>query len=479
MNVSIRIKLTLWFGALFALCLVVFGSVFVYTLNRESLASVDEELDKLSNMLVHTIVRPPTLHIPGNFDIILEQFFGVRTAGKFIQFMKPNGEIVAMSSNLRSSPLPLTDTTIGNLMEGKLRYETVDDFGKWPVRVLSKPVIANEWGFVAIVQVGTSLEGRAHYEKHMARFLVVGILASTALAFFLASFLAGRALKPVDDITEMARRIEAENLSERITTGFSNDEIGRLAKTFNDMIERLESSFRQTRQFTADASHELKTPLTVLKGEIEVVLRGEATTDEYKEVLKSLLEEIDRMSIIVANLLDLAKADVERVGEKNFKDVNLSLILSNRFEQLKKVAMEKNNGEGIELEIKENESVTVKGDEVRLGQLIYNLIDNAIKYTEKGSVTVSLIKGRGEDKGMAVFKVTDSGIGISSEDLPHIFDRFYRVDKARSRDMNPGVTSMGLGLSICKEILKSHSGDIKVESIEGRGTTFKVTLPIS
>ncbi len=474
MNVSIRIKLTLWYGSLFAVGLIIFGTGFVYALNKQSLNSIDEELNGLSNVLIHNVVRPPAaLSIPENFDIVLEQFFGVRTTGKFIQFLKPNGEIVARSSNLREFHLPLTDRSIAHLMEGEKYYETIHTLGKWPVRLYSKPVVMKDWGLVAIVQVATSLEGREHFARFMARFLIVGIIFSTGLAFIVASFFASRALKPVDDITKMAKRIEAGNLSERLTSDLPNDEIGRLAQTFNDMIERLENSFRQTRQFTADASHELKTPLTVLKGEIEVALRGGNVEGEHKETLLSLLEEIDRMSMIVTNLLDLAKADLERSGGGPLdKEVELHLVLADRFHQLEKIAQDK----GVTLELKEPDSIVVLGDKVRLGQLIYNFIDNAIKYTEKGgTVTVSLLKGTGSDKGMTIFKVTDSGIGISSEDLPHLFDRFYRVDKARSREMG----GVGLGLSICKEIITAHKGEVKVDSIEGRGTTFTVKLPLS
>lgn len=471
MNISIRIKLTLWYGTLFAVGLIIFGTGFVYALNKQSLNSVDEELNALSNMLIHNIVKPPAaLNIPDNFDIVLEEFFGIRTTGKFIQFLKPNGEVVAKSTNLRSFHLPLTDSSIAHLTEGRNYYETIDTLGSWPVRLFSKPVIMKDWGMVAIIQVGTSLEGREHYAKYMARFLIFGIILSTGLAFIVASFFASRALQPVDDITRMARRIEAEDLSERLTSDMPTDEIGRLAQTFNDMIERLESSFKQTRQFTADASHELKTPLTVLKGEIEVALRGDNTNDEYKEILESSLEEIDRMSMIVANLLDLAKADLERGGGLQGIEVDLKSVLVNRFEQLQKVATDK----GVVLELKETESLVVLGDKVRLGQLFYNLIDNAIKYTEKsGTVTVSLVSSK-DGIHKAVFKVTDSGIGISTEDLPHLFDRFYRVDKARTRE----VGGVGLGLSICSEIVKTHKGEITVDSIEGRGTTFTVKLPL-
>jgi heavy metal sensor kinase len=313
--------------------------------------------------------------------------------------------------------------------------------------------------------VGSSLEEREKIFNYMVSFTVVGTAISVLIASVVGWFLAVKALKPVDEITRMARRIGAESLDERLLIEGPPDEIGRLAETFNEMIARLERSFKQVRQFTADASHELKTPLTVLKGEIEVALRSGASAEELKEVLLSNLEETDRMSYIVKNLLDLARADVEAVRT----EVSLDSVLAERFEHFRKMAVT----EGIELDIRKNIPLTVSGDPVRLGQLIYNLIDNAFKYTPRGGMVELFLEKSDRE---AILKVKDTGVGIAKEALPYVFDRFYRVDKART-SREGVVGGVGLGLSICKEIAGSHGGTIEVTSELGKGSTFTVRLP--
>jgi heavy metal sensor kinase len=330
--------------------------------------------------------------------------------------------------------------------------------------VVTKPIVL-DGKFIAIVQVGSSFEGMDEIFHLLAYILLPGILACVVVAGAVGWFLARKALRPVAEITGIARKIPAENLDERIRADVPQDEIGRLAATMNEMIERLEKSFQQIRQFTGDASHELKTPLTILKGEIEMALRSKDDIQYMKEVLSSSLEEIDRMSYIVKSLLDLAKMDVEK-GTLAKEPVRLDKVLADRHEHFKRLAFDS----AVQLDILENKPVTVLGDQVRLSQLIYNLIDNAIKYTPRGGKVELRL---GQDGQTAVFRVKDTGVGISAEDLPYIFDRFYRVDKARTRE----VGGAGLGLSICKEIAEAHGGTLTALSEAGKGSTFTASLP--
>jgi heavy metal sensor kinase len=465
MAFSIRTRLTFWYTTLLFVSLLVFGAIFSYSLLKIFIYRIDNQITSVADMMVHTVIRPSgQIFIPRDFDIMLERYFGVRTAGSYIQVLEPHGGVIAKSSNLEGFSMTVPPSTYRAAIEGATTYEVVKTVGKYPLRVVTKPIVL-DGKFIAIVQVGSSFEGMDEIFHLLAYILLPGILACVVVAGAVGWFLARKALRPVAEITGIARKITAENLDERIRADVPQDEIGRLAATMNEMIERLEKSFQQIRQFTGDASHELKTPLTILKGEIEMALRSKDDIQYMKEVLSSSLEEIDRMSYIVKSLLDLAKMDVEK-GTLAKEPVRLDKVLADRHEHFKRLAFDS----AVQLDILENKPVTVLGDQVRLSQLIYNLIDNAIKYTPRGGKVELRL---GQDGQTAVFRVKDTGVGISAEDLPYIFDRFYRVDKARTRE----VGGAGLGLSICKEIAEAHGGTLTALSEAGKGSTFTASLP--
>lgn len=279
-------------------------------------------------------------------------------------------------------------------------------------------------------------------------------------------FLAKQSLKPVHDITLTAQEITATNLRKRIAITNPNDELGRLAETLNSMIARLEESFEQVKQFSMDASHELRTPLTIMRGEIEVALQGTRTPTSYKKILASLLDEVVRMSNIVEGLILLAKAD-SGTATLSKRAVNLGKLIEEITEDAIVLAEQKQ----ISVAVEKLEPVTIQGDELRLRQMVLNLVDNAIKYTpEHGSIFISLIKA----DGTAKLTVRDTGMGIPQEEITKIFDRFYRVDKSRSRLPD----GLGLGLSIAKWVAESHDGKIEAYSSLGSGSTFVVSLPL-
>ncbi|MFZ3072595.1 MAG: ATP-binding protein [Thermodesulfobacteriota bacterium] len=465
---SVRTRLTFWYVTLLTISLVSMGTGFFYTLSKVYVDRIDEQISSISGMLAHAIVRPPAeVRIPRNFDVILERFFGVRTGGNYIQIDSPKGDIMAKSSTLADFELPLSERAFLAAKNGETTFETVRTFGVYPVRLITKPIILKDYGFIGIIQVGSSLEGMDEVYRRMTYLFIFGLAASVAVAGCAGWFLARKALMPVTEITKAAKRITAEKLNERIRIGGPDDEIGRLAATLNGMIGRLERSFNQIKQFTEDASHELKTPLTIMKGEIEVTLRSASSTEELKGTLASLLEEIDRMSHIVNNLLMLARADVDKERAAR-QVVKFDSVISGRFEQIKRIASDK----GIRLELEKNEPLQVLADPVALSQVVYNLIDNAIKYTRAGGSVVVKLE---ESGGFAILSVADTGVGIAGEDLPYVFDRFYRVDKARTREQG----GAGLGLSICKDIVESFDGKIEATSMAGRGSTFSVRLPVA
>ncbi len=467
MALTIRTKLTLWYTTLLTISILAFGVIFSYTLSRIIIDSVDKRITSVADIMVKTVLRPPrTLSLPEHFDIIFERFFGIKTAGNYIQVVTSDGKIEAKSSTLDDFNLPLSKQSYFNAVHGRRSYEMANTAENFPIRVVTYPIMS-KGGLDSILQVGASMEGTQEIVHTTFYLFIFGGPITVLLAGIIGWFLAGKTLRPVDKITQIARKIGAENLNERLKTPGPRDEIGRLAETFNEMIARLERSFRQMKQFTADASHELKTPLTIMKGEVEVSLKSEKSVEGLRSVLISVLEETDRMSYIVKNLLDLARADTDEVPIQHTK-VKLDQILSERFEHSLKLAADK----GLEMKIVKNMPVTIFGDTVALGQLIFNLIDNALKYTQiDGSVELSL----DTDGESAIIKVADTGVGVSKEDMPYILDRFYRVDKARTR----GAGGAGLGLSICKGIVDAHGGRIEVESELGKGSTFIVYLPLA
>ncbi|MCX6122762.1 MAG: ATP-binding protein [Ignavibacteriales bacterium] len=281
-------------------------------------------------------------------------------------------------------------------------------------------------------------------------------------------FLAHKSLKPVDELTRTAKEITAQNLSRRLPTHRVNDELGRLTEQFNDMISRLQASFTQIQQFSADASHELRTPLTIMRGEIEVALRNQRLSKDSRELLKSINDELIRLSSIVESLMILVKSDTGRLVF-NMQPIALDEFIEQLFEETKVLAESKK----IKVQLEHTQPIQINGDAVRLKQLFLNLIDNALKYTPpRGQVTLTLAKKEGD----AVLSVKDNGIGIPRKDQTKIFERFYRVD--RSEDTTEDAGGSGLGLSIAKWITEAHNGSIELKSREGKGSTFTVRFPI-
>ncbi|HEV8130251.1 MAG TPA: ATP-binding protein [Acidobacteriota bacterium] len=280
-------------------------------------------------------------------------------------------------------------------------------------------------------------------------------------------YVAHQALVPVRRVTETARRITSENLSERIPVPDARDEIGELAVTFNDMISRLETQFEQMRQFNSDVSHELRTPLTIMQGENEVALRSNLSVDEYRSLIASNLEELQRLTRMVNEMLWLSKVES---GEYRFEKTPLALdaLLKQLHDQALPLCQSKN----IDLKLEAAEPALVMADEPRLQQLFLNLLSNAIKFTPpKGSICIQL-KTQGQVARVTVY---DTGIGISTQDLGKIFNRFYQAESSRHHD-GGGV---GLGLSIAQRIARAHGGAIHVESALGKGSTFYVDLPVT
>jgi heavy metal sensor kinase len=296
--------------------------------------------------------------------------------------------------------------------------------------------------------------------------LCMAVPAALVLSGGLAYVMARKGLAPMEQLHRMTSRITADHLDQRLPVGNSKDELGRLAQTINDMIARLERSFTEIGRFTADASHELRTPLTALRTEVEVALSKPAEAIDKQNLLSSVLEECERLTRLTEQLLALAREDT-RKGQQAYEPVDLAALVRSVVETMRPLAEAK----GLRVSSHGEAVLMLRGDEVRLRQVFYNLLDNAIKYTpERGEIDVSL-EQRG-DEGIIVLR--DTGIGIPAEHLPHVFERFYRVDKARTR----AEGGTGLGLSIAQSIIAAHAGQIELDSTPGRGTVCTVKLPL-
>jgi len=478
---SLRFKLTLWYVLILGILLISFSAFLYLTLSGSLHRDVDHKLRSLAELIASESTSPLSKFSFGNIDQTLEDSMNLKPIGKFIQVLDESGRIGRKSENLKSVQLPISLQALRNASKGLITYETNRSLGNVPLRIITFPVKENDQ-VTNIIQVASSLQDVEDVLRTLVIILVITVPSILMIFSLGGQFLANKALKPVDRITQTARIITSQNLNQRIQTLKVKDEISRLIDTFNEMISRLDQSFRQIKQFTTDASHELKTPLTILKGEVEVGLRKKRLPHEYEQILQSNLEEINRMSKIVEDLLLLSKADIGEIRLIK-EDIDLTRFITGLIEQMKILAQPKN----IRIETSNHQGeIHILGDPLRMRELFINLIENGIKYTEEGgSILITIAKETDDPfsplpphgkrkEAFANVTVADTGIGIAKEDHEKIFNRFFRVDKARSREQG----GSGLGLSICKWIVEAHQGEITVHSEPGKGSSFIVRLPL-
>src|SRR5215472_5934432 len=442
----LRVRLTLWYGSALALVLIAFSTILYLVTARSLRDAVDQSLEETASAAVRSLEERGFLPLIDEEEL-LSQFPELARIDKFFQIFSPSGTITIRSPNVKQHEVPLSRQALEVAFSGRTVFESAKYPKEPPLRLISVPII---------------------YRGNLL-YIVLVVTMPLALAVSLAGgwFLAGRALRPVDAMTLAAQRIAGGDLTQRLTVPQSGDEIGRLAGTFNNMIARLETSFRQIRQFTSDASHELRTPLTVMKGETELVLRRPRPLKDYQSVLESNLEEIDRMTNIVDELLFLSRADMGEV-----KMASLPVKLESLVEDIHRQATLLGQDRHIEVLLGTMTPAVVLGDELRLRELLLNLVENAIKYSHPGGKVEVTLLTEGQQ---ARVSVTDQGIGVSDEDQKRIFDRFFRTDEARAHTKK----GTGLGLAICAWIAEAHKGKISVVSAPGQGSTFTVTLPVA
>jgi heavy metal sensor kinase len=464
-RLSLRARLTLWYTSLLTVTVLLLGGV-AYGLLAYSLAhDVDVALRSVAQALATQARQGPGPLFPADIDALFRRFFGGSVWDRYFELRDPFGRHDPRWQRPRSDPLPLSQQARRNAEMGLPTLETVTGLGPYPVRLLTMPV--REGGRVTnLIQVGMSLES-LHVTQRRFLLIMAGVLP---LALLLAGgggwLCARRALAPVHRMIAAAQRISAAHITERLEETGSGDELDRLAKTLNAMLARLDNAFRQIRQFSADASHELQTPVTILKGELEVALRTPRSPAAYQRHLQSALEEVERIATLVDGLLLLARADAG-VLRMDRQPVDLEQLITEVLEQTRVLAA----AQHLTCELGGLEPVTILGDYERLRRLLLNLVDNGIKYTPGGGrVTLSLHRCG----AWALLQVSDTGIGLCQAEQERVFQRFYRTDAARAHSQG----GAGLGLCIAQSIAEAHSGRIAIDSIPGRGSTFTVYLPV-
>jgi two-component system, OmpR family, sensor kinase len=470
-TVSLRARLGLWYGGLTGLVVLLIALVSYGVHARSEYADIDETLAEAAQHVASEYLNAPTADVRA--DVLrtpVAAGVGMRVIGADDQLLD-QGSYAALAPNLRlATVLQKTSPPPYDPLAGALPLATRVDAGsgtfalsadgsgqRWRVYALSLGGGQYLIGLASLSQVDASVAAYAHW-------LPFAVLCGAIIALLAGWLVASRALRPVAAMTATAGRIaQSPRFDERVPLPTSHDELGRLAATFNDMLDGLQESYGKQQRFVADVSHELRAPLTAIQANLELLQRvRDMPEDERAIAIAEASREAQRLARMVADMLLLARADAGVPIRR--QRVALNEVLLQSVEELRGVL------KGRRLEVAALESAAVDGDPDRLKQLLVILLDNAVKYSPpSGRISVSL-RRQGH---MALLAVEDSGLGITPEDLPHVFDRFYRADPARARD--PGGS--GLGLAIARAITTQHGGDIGISSRTAEGTTVTVHLP--
>src|SRR3972149_5721571 len=452
---SLRLRLTLLYSTFMGGILLIFGAAVYVLVNVILLNQVDTMLESVAR----DITQVTKVNSVGELSLISLPPLDM-TSNAYVQVWGPDGSLVATSPSIGALSQPLDP--IG-LKSGLTFYEDsyLDDAH---LRVLSVPLKLGD-RVIGTLQVGASLTVVDATRNNLLSTMVVISVLAVLLAMIGSWAVLGRAFFPLEAITETVDQINrADDLSRRIPNqDETEDEVGSLVVSFNQTLERLESLFTSQQRFLADVSHELRTPLTVIKGNVDLMRRMKEADEES---LSSIDQEAGRLTRLVGGLLMLAQAESGKLT-LNFAPVELDLLLTEVFTEMQVLA-----GSKVHVHLNDIDQVMVNGDRDRLKQVLLNLVANRIQYTPPGG-DVFLSMSRISDQARIIIR--DSGPGIPAEDLPHIFDRFYRAEKSRTRST---TTGFGLGLSIAHWIVEHHGGQINVESKEGKGTTFVIWLGI-
>jgi heavy metal sensor kinase len=462
---SIRFRLIIWYAGLLTGVFLLFGIVLFQVLRGYLEHSLAQTLIRRSEQIAVSLLdgvdktgeryvadQITARYAPENYD-------------RFIRITRPDGGVLYASGRTTSfDPSGLHPLAVNTVHGDLVQKVVLDDGSRLLVTV---KVFQSSEGHRFLIESGGPMAPIETILSHLFFSLLIGVPLLGLVAVGGGLFLVSRALAPVVQIARSAEHITLHNLNERLPLTNTGDELEHLSLALNRMIARLNEAFEQNRRFLADASHELRTPLAALRGEMESVVEQARTLPELSDRAGSVLEEVDRLAKIVDALFAISRLDAGE-SQQEWERFDLAPLAASTTEQMSLLAEDK----GIAVACNVQGKVSVDGDRARIKQVVVNLLDNAIKYTPPGGTINLNVHARG---GNAVLEVVDTGMGIPASALPHIFERFYRVDQARSRDAG----GAGLGLAIVKSICAAHGGKVEVESAEGKGSQFTVELPLA
>ncbi len=463
---SLSFRLVTWYASLLTVVFVLLGTLMYFDLRRFLENDLRETQARRAQQIADTMV--PHIGATGEsaFAYDVKDRYEPEVNDRFIRVTRHDGTVVYASGmpkdqSFDPTHLPALEPSAEKEFSRKLRLPDGDEM----IIAAINYTTADHQQY--LVEVGVPLAPVSTMLGHLFVQLSFGLPVALAIAILGGYFLVRRSLRPVEEIAHKAEQITHHNLSERLPVSRTGDEVERLSISLNRMISRIEDALQNSKRFVADASHELRTPLTVLRGELENLGRDSRFDKSTRDMIGSMLEEVERLTDIVEGLVALSRLDAGE-AKMEWVKVDLAELAATTADQMNLLAEDK----GISVQCAPVQKVVVEGDRSRLKQVVVNLLDNAIKYTPGGG-SIQLNVSR--QNGHAILDVTDSGIGIPADAVPHVFDRFFRVDKARTR--NEG--GAGIGLSIVKSICTAHGAEVEVESAVGKGSRFRVKLPLA
>jgi heavy metal sensor kinase len=461
MSLPIRVRLSMWYAVLLIVILIATGALAVFILRSEMTAMVDRQL-RTSGGELATDMATASAQTESEFkDVTDASLGGLPRDASAAQLLSPSGTVLLSAGNGAAATPMLTGDALAQAQAGVTALWS-RDIGGAHYRVIAQPAISN--GQQAVLVIATSISSTEAAIRRLELLLAILIPVGVALSAWGGWWLAGKGLGPVARMTDEAAAISVDRLDDRVEVPPTMDEIGRLAVTLNSMLERIQTASDRQRAFVSDASHELRTPLAIMRAELDVSLGTPNLSDEPRATLLSAREETDRMARLVENLLLLARMD-EGALSLAHEPFDLRDVTKTAVGDLSILADER----GIRITVSAGPPVIVAGDAARTEQVVRNLLENAIKHSPQGAAVSAAVEG---DRTSGHVVVADTGAGIPPDALPHIFERFYRVDTARSREGG----GSGLGLAIVRELVQAQSGTVSASS-DGSGTRMTCSFP--